>query len=229
MSALPQALYGGSPKGAVRRAEPPKAARLLGPVANPRYNAVKRCLDVVLATLALVMFAPMLLLCLALVRLSSPGPVILRQIRLGKHGRMFRMLKFRTMYRDAEASTGPMLAQPHDERVVPACRWMRISHMDELPQLINVLRGEMSLVGPRPERPEIAEAVSSRLPEFRRRLTVLPGITGLAQVCNGYDTCIDAFQHKLRYDLDYIRRRSLAMELWILARTTTKLCDASAR
>jgi lipopolysaccharide/colanic/teichoic acid biosynthesis glycosyltransferase len=133
------------------------------------------------------------------------------------------------MYVDAEANSGPVRASHCDQRVLPACRWMRRSHLDEIPQLINVLAGKMSLVGPRPERPEIAQEIYQRLPEFRRRLQVRPGITGLAQVRNGYDTCMDAIRHKLQYDLEYIRRRSWLLEVGILLRTLTKFYDPSAR
>jgi lipopolysaccharide/colanic/teichoic acid biosynthesis glycosyltransferase len=184
---------------------------------------------VVLAVAALVLALPVMAACMAVIRLSSRGPAILRQVRLGRNGQPFTMFKLRTMHANAEAKCGPVLAKANDDRVVPACRWMRISHMDELPQLLNVLRGEMSLVGPRPERPEIAEQICTTLPEFRQRLAVRPGITGLAQICNGYDTCMEGYKHKLNYDLDYIRRRSLALELWILAKTTTKVCDSAAR
>ena len=193
------------------------------------YELGKRAMDYVLAIVMLIATAPILLLSMALIRLSSPGRVILKQNRLGKDGRPFDMYKLRTMYTNAESDSGPMRAMANDHRVVPSCRWMRRSHIDELPQLLNVLRGEMSLVGPRPERPEIAQEIYQALPEFRHRLVIRPGITGLAQVCNGYDTCLDAVRLKLRYDLDYIRRRSWLLDLWILAVTPTKLYDASAR
>ncbi len=193
------------------------------------YDTTKAALDFVLAIGLWVALTPVLVVCVVVIKLSSRGPAILRQVRLGKDGRKFRMYKFRTMQLNAEAASGPVLASADDERVVPTCRWMRRSHLDELPQLLNVIRGEMSLVGPRPERPEIAEQVYLRLPEFRHRLQVRPGITGLAQVRNGYDTCIDAFKHKLQYDLEYIRRRGLLMELGLLLLTVTKLYDSSAR
>ena len=199
------------------------------PTSRGAFELAKRGLDLLLASVGLVLALPAMLVCMAIVKLSNPGPSILRQTRLGKDGRRFEMLKLRTMQVNAEADSGPVLACANDRRIIPACRWMRISHMDELPQLINVLRGEMSLVGPRPERPEIAEKVSQRLPEFRHRLSVLPGITGLAQVYNGYDTNLDDFTHKLNYDLNYIRRRSMALEFWILAKTATKFCDSTAR
>jgi lipopolysaccharide/colanic/teichoic acid biosynthesis glycosyltransferase len=196
---------------------------------SSRTETVKRVVDCVLTCLLAVVFLPVMLLCACIVRLSSPGPVLLRQMRLGKDGKPFEMLKLRTMYMDAEVASGPVRAAHRDQRILPACRWMRRSHMDEIPQLINVLSGEMSLVGPRPERPEIAEEIYERLPEFRHRLHVRPGITGLAQVRNGYDTCMDAVRHKLQYDLEYIRRRNWLLEMGILLRTLTKFYDPSAR
>ncbi len=201
----------------------------LAQVNGSTYQTAKRILDVVLASILAVVFAPLVLVCALIIRLSSRGPVLLRQTRLGKDGQPFAMLKLRTMFEGAEAKSGPVRAAHMDQRVLPACRWMRRSHLDELPQLINVLRGEMSLVGPRPERPEIVQDIYTRLPQFRHRLEVRPGITGLAQVRNGYDTCMDAVRHKLQYDLEYIRRRSWLLELGILLRTFTKFYDPAAR
>jgi lipopolysaccharide/colanic/teichoic acid biosynthesis glycosyltransferase len=192
-------------------------------------GALKHVLEWPVACLLAVFFLPAMLLCAGIIRLSSRGPVLLQQTRLGKDGRSFKMLKLRTMCVDAEAESGPVRASHRDQRVLPACRWMRRSHLDEIPQLLNVIAGQMSLVGPRPERPEIAQHIYKRLPEFRHRLQVRPGITGLAQVRNGYDTCLDAVRHKLQYDLEYIRRRSWLLELGILLRTCTKFYDPSAR
>jgi len=177
----------------------------------------------------LIVVLPLVLVCIVLIKVSSRGPAVIRQTRLGKDGVPFKMFKLRTMRTDAEADSGPILAAEDDSRIVPVCRWMRRSHVDELPQLLNVLWGEMSLVGPRPERPEIAEWIHLRIPEFRHRLQIRPGITGLAQVRNGYDICLDAARHKLQYDLTYIRRRSWLMDLGILALTLTKLYDSKAR
>jgi lipopolysaccharide/colanic/teichoic acid biosynthesis glycosyltransferase len=196
---------------------------------SPQRELVKRVFDCLLTGVLMLLFLPVMLVCVAITRMSSPGPVLLRQTRLGKNGQPFQMLKLRTMHADAEADSGPVRAAHHDQRVLPACRWMRRSHLDEIPQLVNVLLGEMSLVGPRPERPEIALEIYHRLPEFRHRLQVRPGITGLAQVRNGYDTCMDAVRHKLQYDLEYIRRRSWLLEMDILLRTLTKFYDPSAR
>jgi lipopolysaccharide/colanic/teichoic acid biosynthesis glycosyltransferase len=148
---------------------------------------------------------------------------------VGKDGKLFRMFKLRTMYTDAEQATGAVWAGQCDPRVIPLCRWMRRSHMDELPQLVNVIRGDMSLVGPRPERPEILADLEKVYPDIRRRLTVRPGITGLAQVRNGYDTTIEGVRNKLRADLEYIQRRRWSLEIKILAATLSKLNDRTAR
>jgi len=197
---------------------------------RPRAFAVgKVVLDYVLAVVLTPLLTPVVLICMLIIRITSPGAALIRQDRLGKNGKVFRMYKLRTMSPNAEAQSGPVLAAENDHRILPACRWMRRSHLDEAPQLLNVLRGEMSLVGPRPERPEIAEKICEKLPEFRHRLQVRPGITGLAQVRNGYDTCMDAMKRKLHYDLEYIRRRSWLLELSILAATLTKLYDPAAR
>ena len=193
------------------------------------FDACKACLDYVLAAVLAVLLAPVLLICVVVIKLSSRGPASLRQTRLGKAGKPFQMHKLRTMYFNAEAKSGPVLASENDNRIMPTCKWMRRSHLDEIPQLMNVLKGEMSLVGPRPERPEIAERICTRLPEFRHRLLIRPGITGLAQVRNGYDTCLDAVKHKLQYDLEYIRRRNWMLEIGILLMTLLKLYDPSAR
>ena len=132
------------------------------------------------------------------------------------------------MYMDAESETGPVWAKDNDPRVVPACRWMRHSHIDELPQLINVIKGEMSLIGPRPERPEIIMKLEKHLPNIRQRLSVAAGITGLAQIRNGYDETLDSARRKLSADLEYIENRTLGMEFKILAVTLTKFYDKKA-
>ena len=150
------------------------------------------------------------------------------QIRMGKDGQLFKMYKLRTMYTDAESSRGAVWASKEDPRVVRTCRWMRRSHMDELPQLFNVIKGEMSLVGPRPERPEIMDELEKHYPNIRDRLKVKPGITGLAQVRNGYDTSVEQFRNKLEADMEYIARRKWRSELRIMAATLTKVMDKQA-
>jgi lipopolysaccharide/colanic/teichoic acid biosynthesis glycosyltransferase len=192
------------------------------------FELAKEVVDILLGFACFVLSLPLLAVCAAIIKLSDPGPVFFTQIRVGRDGRLFKMLKLRTMYMDAEARSGAVWASRNDPRVMPACRWMRRSHVDELPQLINVIAGEMSLVGPRPERPEILAELEKKYPEVRKRLAVRPGITGLAQVRNGYDTSIEAFRQKLEADLEYIDHRNWSTELRILTATVTKFNDSAA-
>jgi len=197
-------------------------------LARRYFEIAKECVDVVLGAIALVLVLPLLGVCALIIKLSSKGPVLYSQVRVGKDGKLFRMYKLRTMEDGAESGCGAVWATRQDARVVPACRWMRLSHVDELPQLISVVRGEMSLVGPRPERPEIMEELEKHYPNVRARLTVRPGITGLAQVRNGYDTSVEQFRRKLEADLEYIQKRRWRTEIGILAKTLTKVCDRDA-
>jgi lipopolysaccharide/colanic/teichoic acid biosynthesis glycosyltransferase len=188
----------------------------------------KRMLDVVLGSLAAIICAPVLGLCVLLIKLSDPGPAIYAQWRVGRHGRLFRIYKLRTMRYRAEHGTGAVCAQLDDQRVMAVCRWMRQSHVDELPQLWNIISGEMSLVGPRPERPEIHERICEMLPEFRQRLAVKPGLTGLAQLRNGYTNDLGGNKRKLEYDLVYIGRMNWWTELKLLVLTVPKFWDRKA-
>ena len=171
-----------------------------------RWDAYKRPADLLILLAAFLLAFPLwLLLATAvplLIWLSDRGPIFYTQARMGKDGRIFRIIKFRTMVVNAESGTGPVWASHEDCRVTGFGRLLRRTHIDELPQLINVLRGEMTLVGPRPERPELAEAFSEQIPQFHQRLRVRPGIAGLAQVRGRYDT---SPRNKLRYDKIYIR------------------------
>lgn len=197
-------------------------------LARRHFELAKEVFDIVLGCILLVALSPLIGLCALAIKCSDGGPVFFVQTRLGRGGKPFRMIKLRTMYQDAEKASGAMWACKGDPRVIPLCRWMRRSHVDELPQLINVIRGDMSLVGPRPERPEIMTELERLYPHIRRRLAVRPGITGLAQVRDGYDTSIEHVACKLRSDLEYIERRRWSMELSILARTLTKVNDKTA-
>jgi lipopolysaccharide/colanic/teichoic acid biosynthesis glycosyltransferase len=198
-------------------------------LARRYFEMAKEVVDVILGTVALILSLPILGLCAIVIKISSRGPIFYSQIRAGKNGKPFRMYKLRTMCIGAESDTGAVWAQDNDPRVIRWCRWMRHSHVDELPQLINVVKGDMSLVGPRPERSEIMAELEKRYPEVRKRLAVRPGITGLAQVHNGYDTSVRAFKDKLEADLRYIERRKWGMELRIMAATMTKFNDKEAR
>lgn len=179
--------------------------------------AMKRCVDVVLAAACLVILTPLLLLVALLVKVCSPGPILYAQERMGLDGANFRMWKFRTMREDAEAKTGPAFAQPNDPRTTPLGRFLRRFSIDELPQLWNVLRGEMSLVGPRPERGPFIEELRRRFPGYMLRHSVKAGMTGWAQVHGLRGE--SSRELRLRYDLEYIERWSLSLDAEILGRT----------
>lgn len=187
--------------------------------AQRMYAPFKRLMDFVGATILFVLLAPVMLIVALCVRFSSPGPIIFTQRRLTDGGRVFWMYKFRTMYEDAESATGAVWAKKHDPRVTYVGRILRKTYLDELPQLVNVIRGEMSLIGPRPERPELVSKLSAELPSFHRRLEVRGGITGLAQTSNGYASSIETYRRKLAWDILYVKRRSLALDLQIALRT----------
>jgi exopolysaccharide biosynthesis polyprenyl glycosylphosphotransferase len=184
-----------------------------------RYSsAVKRGLDVVGASLLMILTLPLYPL-LAMFVLQTDGPLIFKQTRLGEHGKLFTIYKFRTMRADAEAVVGAVWSSADDPRLTRAGAVMRKLRLDELPQLWNVLRGEMSLVGPRPERPEFMEELSDRVPFWTRRHLIKPGLTGWAQVRLGYTATAEETATKLSYDLWYLRHRSLTVDLAILLRT----------
>lgn len=185
----------------------------------PATNRFKRLFDVATAGSLLVLTSPLMLVVAVLVRLSSPGPIILQQRRLTQDGKEFAMFKFRSMRSDAESKSGPVLAQQNDSRVTPIGRFIRMTRLDELPQLVNVLRNEMSLIGPRPERPEIAEQLRREIPNFDQRLRVKAGLTGLAQVEMGYSSCTSSYRRKVALDRLYVRRQSLILDCWIAFRT----------
>lgn len=187
---------------------------------RPSQRSIKRLFDVAGSLCLLAVTAPILLVAAILVRMSSPGPALFRQTRVGADGKEFILLKLRTMIVDAERRTGPVLAARNDPRVTPIGRFLRASHIDELPQLINVLKADMSLVGPRPERPHFVRIFSGRLPGYEFRLAVKPGITGLAQIYGRYSTKPEL---KLRFDLMYIGNYSLLTDIRILFKTLLAL------
>lgn len=178
---------------------------------------IKRAVDVVAAALSLAAFAPAWALIALIVKLTSPGPVLYRQVRVGQDGRRFEFLKFRSMRQDAEAETGPVFAKANDERVTLFGRFLRRASLDEVPQLLNVLKGDMSIVGPRPERPYFVEKFVSDIPRYVERHKVKSGMTGWAQV-NGLrgNTSI---ARRVEYDLYYIENWSLLFDLKIILRT----------
>lgn len=188
------------------------------------YRVVKRPLDVVLAILLLIPAIPIMLLAMLGVRLTSHGSVIYTQTRLGRGGRSFTIYKIRTMYDRCEDETGPCWSDARgDDRVTPIGVYLRKLKIDELPQIWNILRGEMSLVGPRPERPEIVATLEEVIPHYGQRLLVHPGLTGLAQVQLPPDTDLEGVRRKLACDLYYIQHLSLVMDLGILLGTANYL------
>ena len=180
---------------------------------------IKRIMDITVAIIGLVLSAPISLLAALAIRLDSPGPILFRQRRSGRDGRIYTVLKFRTMRQDAEAGSGAVWAGRKDSRITRVGHYFRKWRIDEIPQLINVLRGEMSLVGPRPERPEFVETLDNAIPFYKERLQVPPGITGWAQVKYPYAASIEAARRKLQYDLFYIKHMSFFLDVLILLRT----------
>ncbi|PTQ57314.1 MAG: Bacterial sugar transferase [Candidatus Carbobacillus altaicus] len=186
---------------------------------------VKRWMDTVLAFTMLLVTFPLMLVVAALIKLTSPGPVFYRQERVTEGGKTFMLIKFRTMVKDAEKRTGPVLATEKDPRITSVGRVLRATRLDELPQLINVLKGEMSLIGPRPERPHFIEQFSKELPAYSYRHQVKAGITGLAQVVGRYST---SAEDKLALDLFYIKNYSLLLDVRILFMTVKVVLSKEA-
>lgn len=182
------------------------------------YDVFKRATDVLFALLVSIVTLPILLLAALLVRLTSHGHAFYRQVRVGMHGRPFTIHKLRTMVNNAEAS-GARWAEKNDTRITPLGKFLRATRIDELPQLWNVLRGDMSLVGPRPERPEFVDQLEKEIPFYRARFAVRPGITGWAQVKHRYANSVEDTKTKLEYDLFYIKNRSLWLDLVTLGKT----------
>ncbi len=206
-------------------------------IPRPRSEPLNRALNVILASLALIVLAPVLLLVAVVVKLTSRGPILYSQTRVGldrrwnrtEHlhdrrvrdlgGRIFKIYKFRSMYVDAERESGAVWATRADPRVTPVGRVLRKLRLDELPQFINVLKGDMNIVGPRPERPSICIKLSHEIPEYVQRHRAKPGITGRAQVHHQYDECLEDVKMKVRYDLEYLERQGLAEDLKIMLKT----------
>lgn len=216
---------------------PVRTARAAGEADAPRHQLARRVLNVVVAAVALIVLAPLFLLIAIAVRLSSPGPVIYTQERVGLDrrwgrnagpdrrrksdigGRPFTIYKFRTMVANAEGASGAVWAQQNDARVTGVGAFLRSTRLDELPQLWNVLRGDMNIVGPRPERPGIFVRLREDIGHYQVRQRVRPGITGLAQVSQSYDTCLDDVKRKVAYDLEYVTASSFWDDVRIMAKT----------
>ena len=179
----------------------------------------KRVLDIVTASLGLLLASPLAVMVMALIKITSPGPVFYKQERVGQHGRIFTVFKFRSMRVDAEDGTGPVWAQKNDTRATPVGRFLRRTRLDEIPQLWNALRGDMSMVGPRPERPGFVADLTRQIPFYGQRHVVKPGVTGWAQVKYTYGASVEDALHKLQYDLYYIKNMSVALDIFVMFQT----------
>jgi len=191
-------------------------------------HQLKRYADVVISLVLLLLCSPVLLLAAVVVRMQDGGPVLYRQRRTGLFGQTFDVLKIRTMVPNAEAGHAQW-ARLRDERITPVGLWLRRTRLDELPQLLNVLRGEMSLIGPRPERPELEVELENRIPNYRLRHWIRPGLSGWAQVCMPYSSSVEDSELKLSYDLFYLRNASLWLDLLILAKTIKIVLKGAGR
>jgi sugar transferase (PEP-CTERM system associated) len=183
------------------------------------YQVIRQGLSIIAALILSILTLPLIPIIAILIKASSPGPVLYRQKRVGLQGKTFYCYKFRTMRSDAEADSGPTWACDEDPRITKAGKFLRASRLDEIPQLWNVLRGDMEFVGPRPERPEFVEWLNREIPYYQLRHVVPPGITGWAQVCYKYGNTVEDSKEKLRYDLYYIKNASLGLDLMITFQT----------
>jgi exopolysaccharide biosynthesis polyprenyl glycosylphosphotransferase len=186
---------------------------------NSIVRAVRRAISVIISLIGLVFALPLLPFIILAIRLDSTGPIFYTQTRVGKGGRLFKVVKFRTMRHDAEALSGPKWAGDRDPRVTRVGKFLRASRLDEIPQLWCVLKGDMAFVGPRPERPEFIELLSKEIPYYGVRHMVRPGITGWAQVKYKYGRSVEDSREKLQYDLFYIKNVSIGLDLVIMFQT----------
>ncbi len=200
-----------------------------GFVKTPRTEIIKRLCDVTVSLVGLALALPAMIVVAIAVKLESPGPILYRQPRLGRNGCVFILNKFRSMRQDAEKETGPVWARARDPRVTRVGALLRRTRLDELPQLLNVLVGHMSFIGPRPERPEFVEELQKQIPYYMERLAVKPGITGWAQVSYRYGSSVEDAVEKLQYDLYYIKNLSLFLDLLILLNTVQVVLFARGR
>jgi len=222
---------------AAAQAQPERRAERRDVVPANRSEFANRALNVAIAVIAVIFLAPVMVLIAIAVKLTSPGPVFYIQTRVGMDrrrrnatalfdrrradvgGRQFNIIKFRSMRADAEKATGAVWATQNDPRVTPVGRFLRKTRLDELPQLFNVIRGDMNVVGPRPERPSIFAQLRQNIQEYPLRQRARPGITGWAQINQAYDSTIDDVRSKVQFDLEYLERQSVMEDLKIMART----------
>jgi exopolysaccharide biosynthesis polyprenyl glycosylphosphotransferase len=187
-------------------------------IMSPAAKLTKRLMDVVISLLTLIILFPFLVIVSLLIKLTSKGPVLYKQVRIGKGGREFVMIKFRSMIENAE-EYGPSWSGESDPRITPFGRILRKTYLDEFPQLVNVLKNEMSLIGPRPERPYFVEQLKNEIPYYYKRLSIKPGITGWAQIKHKYDSSLEDVKTKIQYDFYYIENMSLKLDFKILINT----------
>lgn len=196
----------------------------------PMMFRLKRVMDLAFALVLGTLTLPLMLLTAVMIKITEPrSPVLYSQVRVGQFGNTFTIHKFRTMRADAEEQTGAVWSEENDPRITTLGRWLRMFRLDELPQLWNVLMGEMSLVGPRPERPEITDSLDQQIPFYSEREYVLPGVTGWAQIHYPYGNTVEAARRKLEYDLYYIKNMSLSLDLQIILRTLRTVCFGRER
>ena len=186
---------------------------------HPFFKNVKRLIDIAGALVGLVISSPFLLAIVVLQKITAPGPVLFVQHRVGFQECPFALIKFRTMVPDAEKHSGPAWASANDPRITPVGRWLRKLRLDELPQLVNILRGDMSFVGPRPIRRHFAEKIEEQMPFYSLRFSVKPGLTGWAQIQCGYGDSLKGQIEKFQFDLYYIKHASILLDLMILLKT----------
>jgi len=210
-----------SQDGSAERTVPPPTR------AQRFYSPIRRLLDFTVALLLTLLALPVVLLAALAVRLTSRGPAFYTQTRTGKNGKQFTIFKIRTMVDNCESLTGPRWTIPGDPRVTPVGWLLRRTHVDELPQLLNVLKGEMSLIGPRPERPEFVNELERVIRSYENRHIALPGITGLAQVQLAPDTDVESVRRKLLYDLHYVEHMSLCLDVRIMVATLLHMLGMS--
>jgi lipopolysaccharide/colanic/teichoic acid biosynthesis glycosyltransferase len=202
---------------------PASAGRIVKRAITHPYGVAKVLQEACFALVLLILTAPLILLAALLVKLTSRGPVFYSQIRLGRGGRPYRIYKIRTMTHNCESTTGAMWCKAGDSRITAVGGFLRRTHLDELPQLWNVLRGDMSMVGPRPERPEFVPKLAQAIPAYRERLLVRPGITGLAQVQLAPDTDLNSVRRKLAFDLYYVENAGLSLDLRLMLCTALSM------
>ncbi len=201
---------------------PHKSSASFSPSDTNGYLIVKQACDFVLAIILVILASPVILIAGLLIRLTTRGPIFYSQIRLGRFGKPFRIYKLRTMKHRCESISGPQWSVPGDSRVTPIGRLLRKTHIDELPQLWNVIRGDMSLVGPRPERPEFVPELERQISHYALRLRVRPGITGLAQVHLPPDTDLESVRRKVAYDIYYVNKFSIWLDFRLVLCTGLK-------